>query len=59
MKTDRADRLIVAGGTTGKVSTTPDPFLTDVTLAPQGTAYTSDFTHPVLCHITAPGSRVR
>lgn len=68
MKTDRAGRLIVAGGATGKVfvydtrtrallhvfaTGRTDGFLNDVALAPDGDAYISDSTHPALWHITA------
>ena len=68
MKTDRAGRLIVAGGATGKVfvydtrtrallhvfdTGRSDVFLNDVALAPNGDAYISDSTHPALWHITA------
>ncbi|WNM32577.1 superoxide dismutase [Streptomyces sp. Li-HN-5-11] len=68
MKTDRAGRLIVAGGATGKVfvydtrtrallhvfdTGRTDVFLNDVALAPNGDAYISDSLHPALWHITA------
>ncbi|QNP68089.1 superoxide dismutase [Streptomyces roseirectus] len=68
MKTDRAGRLIVAGGATGKVfvydtrtrallhvfdTGRTDVFLNDVALAPNGDAYVSDSTHPALWHISA------
>ncbi|MFC9685531.1 SMP-30/gluconolactonase/LRE family protein [Streptomyces sp. NPDC056948] len=68
MKTDRAGRLIVAGGATGKVfvydtrtrallhvfdTGRTDVFLNDVALAPNGDAYISDSVHPALWHITA------
>ncbi|MET9793682.1 SMP-30/gluconolactonase/LRE family protein [Streptomyces canus] len=68
MKTDRAGRLIVAGGATGKVfvydtrtrallhvfdTGRTDTFLNDVALAPNGDAYISDSIHPALWHITA------
>ncbi|SEC33102.1 hypothetical protein SAMN05216489_00459 [Streptomyces sp. 3213] len=68
MKTDRAGRLIVAGGSTGKVfvydtrtrtllhvfdTGRTDTFLNDVALAPNGDAYISDSIHPALWHITA------
>ena len=68
MKTDRAGRLIVAGGATGKVfvydtrtrtllhvfdTGRSDVFLNDVALAPNGDAYISDSIHPALWHITA------
>ncbi|MFF4490496.1 SMP-30/gluconolactonase/LRE family protein [Streptomyces sp. NPDC001544] len=67
MKTDRAGRLIVAGGATGKVfvydtrtrallhvfdTGRTDTFLNDVALAPNGNAYVSDSLHPALWHIT-------
>ncbi|WP_371657533.1 SMP-30/gluconolactonase/LRE family protein [Streptomyces sp. NBC_00280] len=68
MKTDRAGRLIVAGGATGKVfvydtrtrvllhvfdTGRTDVFLNDVALAPDGDAYISDSVHPALWHISA------
>jgi hypothetical protein len=68
MKTDRAGRLIIAGGATGKVfvydtrtrallhvfnTGRTDTFLNDVALAPNGDAYISDSIHPTLWHITA------
>ncbi|MFF7522069.1 MULTISPECIES: SMP-30/gluconolactonase/LRE family protein [Streptomyces] len=68
MKTDRAGRLIVAGGATGKVfvydtrsrallhvfdTGRTDTFLNDVALAPNGDAYISDSIHPALWHLTA------
>ncbi|MFG2810008.1 SMP-30/gluconolactonase/LRE family protein [Streptomyces massasporeus] len=68
MKTDRAGRLIIAGGGTGKVfvydtrtrallhvfdTGRTDTFLNDVALAPNGDAYISDSMHPALWHITA------
>jgi len=68
MKTDRAGRLIVAGGASGKVfvydtrtrallhvfdTGRTDVFLNDVALAPNGDAYISDSLHPALWHISA------
>jgi hypothetical protein len=68
MKTDRAGRLIVAGGAGGKVfvydtrsrallhvfdTGRSDVFLNDIALAPDGDAYISDSIHPALWHITA------
>ncbi|MFI9830930.1 SMP-30/gluconolactonase/LRE family protein [Streptomyces sp. NPDC051913] len=68
MKADRADRLIVAGGATGKVfvydtrtrallhifdTGRTDVFLNDVAIAPNGDVYISDSLHPALWHITA------
>ncbi|MFF9808379.1 SMP-30/gluconolactonase/LRE family protein [Streptomyces coeruleorubidus] len=68
MKTDRAGRLIVAGGATGKVfvydtrtrallhvfdTGRTDGFLNDVALAPNGDVYVSDSTYPALWRITA------
>ncbi|WEH14820.1 superoxide dismutase [Streptomyces sp. VNUA24] len=68
MKADRAGRLIIAGGATGKVfvydtrtrallhvfdTGRTDVFLNDVALAPNGDAYISDSVHPALWRITA------